>query len=55
MNIHEFIVWYLAIINVIAIAVYGWDKLCTIQHRWRVPEKTRRIICYGPCICCSCY
>ena len=31
---------YLAIINVIAIVVYGCDKLCAIQHRWRVPEKT---------------
>jgi uncharacterized membrane protein YsdA (DUF1294 family) len=40
MNIHDIIIWYFAIINVIAIAVYGWDKLCAIQHRWRVPEKT---------------
>ena len=40
MNIHEVVIWYLGIVNVIAIAVYGWDKLCAIQHRWRVPEKT---------------
>ena len=37
---NEILIWYLGIINVIAIAVYGWDKLCAIQHRWRVPEKT---------------
>lgn len=35
-----FLIWYFGIINVIAIAVYGWDKLCAIQHKWRVPEKT---------------
>lgn len=34
------LIWYLGIINIIAVAVYGWDKLCAIQHRWRVPEKT---------------
>ena len=37
---NDFLIWYLGIINVIAIAVYGWDKLCAIQDRWRVPEKT---------------
>ena len=37
---NEIMMWYLGIINIIAIAVYGWDKLCAIQHRWRVPEKT---------------
>lgn len=40
MKIHEIVIWYLAIINVIAIAVYGWDKMCEIRHKWRVPEKT---------------
>ena len=40
MNIHEIVIWYLGIINVIAIAVYGWDKMCAIRHKWRVPEKT---------------
>ena len=40
MDLHEIVLQYLAIINVIAIVVYGWDKLCAIQHRWRVPEKT---------------
>ena len=39
MQMNEILIWYLGIINVIAIAVYGWDKLCAIQHRWRVPEK----------------
>ena len=40
MELHEIVLQYLAIINVIAIVVYGCDKLCAIQHRWRVPEKT---------------
>ena len=40
MDLHEIVLQYLAIINVIAIVVYGCDKLCAIQHRWRVPEKT---------------
>ena len=40
MDLHEIFLPYLAIINVIAIVVYGCDKLCAIQHRWRVPEKT---------------
>ena len=40
MNIHDIIIWYFAIINVIAIAVYGWDKLCAMKHWWRVPEIT---------------
>ena len=32
--------WYLAIVNIAAFAVYGWDKLCAIKKRWRVPERT---------------
>ena len=40
MDLHEIFLPYLVIINVIAIVVYGCDKLCAIQHRWRVPEKT---------------
>ncbi|ORU00089.1 hypothetical protein D081_1183 [Anaerovibrio sp. JC8] len=30
----------MVIINIIAVAVYGWDKMCAIRHKWRVPEKT---------------
>ncbi|WP_085023232.1 DUF1294 domain-containing protein [Anaerovibrio sp. JC8] len=40
MNVHEILMWYLVIINIIAVAVYGWDKMCAIRHKWRVPEKT---------------
>ena len=28
------------IINAVAIAAYGWDKLCAIRKWWRVPELT---------------
>ena len=37
---NEIVIWYLGAINVIAIAVYGWDKLCAMKHWWRVPEIT---------------
>mgnify|MGYP000280768826 FL=1 len=39
-NIHDTAMWYLAIINAVAIAAYGWDKLCAICKWWRVPELT---------------
>ena len=39
-NIHDTAMWYLAIINAVAIAAYGWDKLCAIRKCWRVPELT---------------
>ena len=37
-NYHEIIGWYLAIVNVLAILFFGWDKLCAKKDRWRVPE-----------------
>ena len=38
LDLHEAAAWYLAIINAVAIAAYGWDKLCAIRKWWRVPE-----------------
>lgn len=32
--------YYLAVINGIALVVCGWDKFCAVRHRWRVPERT---------------
>ena len=29
-----------SIINIVAVMVYGWDKLCAIRKWWRVPEMT---------------
>ena len=40
LDLHEAAAWYLAIINAVAIAAYGWDKLCAIRKWWRVPELT---------------
>lgn len=40
LDLHEATAWYLAIINAVAIAAYGWDKLCAIRKCWRVPELT---------------
>ena len=37
---HNLAAWYFAIINIVAIAVYGWDKLCAKRHAWRMPEMT---------------
>lgn len=37
---HNIVIWYLVIINIAAVVVYGWDKLCAIRKRWRVPEMT---------------
>ena len=39
-DIHNTAVWYFTIINAVAIAAYGWDKLCAIRKWWRVPELT---------------
>ena len=40
LDLHEATAWYLAIINAVAIAAYGWDKPCAIRKWWRVPELT---------------
>lgn len=37
---HNVIAWYFAIINIAALVVYGWDKLCAMRDWWRVPELT---------------
>ena len=33
-----------AIINAVAVIVYGWDKLCAIRKWWRGPELTLLVI-----------
>lgn len=43
---HNVAAWYFAIINIVAIAVYGWDKLCAIRKWWRVPEMTLLAIAF---------
>lgn len=39
MTMHEVIYWYLAIINMVVLVVYGGDKLLAKLGSWRVPEK----------------
>ena len=39
MSMHEIFYWYLAIINVLVLVVYGGDKLFAKLDSWRVPEK----------------
>ena len=41
---HDMAAWYFAVINIAAVAVYGWDKLCAIRKWWRVPEMTLLMI-----------
>lgn len=37
---HHVITWYLVILNVVTILIYGWDKVCAMRQWWRVPELT---------------
>ena len=37
---HTLFIWYLIAINLVALLVYGWDKLCAKKQWWRVPELT---------------
>lgn len=37
---HNIAMWYFTIINIVAVVVYGWDKLCAKRKWWRVPEMT---------------
>jgi len=39
MTMHEVIYWYLAIINIVVLVIYGGDKLFAKLDTWRVPEK----------------
>jgi len=39
MNLHELMYWYLFVINIVVLVVYGGDKLFAKLDKWRVPEK----------------
>ena len=39
MSLHEIFYWYLAIVNIVVLVVYGGDKLFAKLDSWRVPEK----------------
>lgn len=30
---------YLMVINAVALIMYGYDKYCAINHKWRISEK----------------
>ena len=39
-NLHNIILWYLVLINIVSFLLYGWDKCCA-QHQWRrISEMT---------------
>ena len=31
--------WLIAV-NAAGFVIFGYDKRCAVEHRWRVPEKT---------------
>ena len=39
MTFHELIYWYLVVINIVVLVVYGGDKLFAKLGKWRGPEK----------------
>lgn len=36
----QYLIIYLAAVNILAFLVYGWDKLKARHGGWRIPEKT---------------
>jgi uncharacterized membrane protein YsdA (DUF1294 family) len=56
---HEVIYWYLAIINIVVLVIYGGDKLFAKLDTWRVPEKVLLLFAVfggsvGLCWLCNC-
>ncbi|MCR5757907.1 MAG: DUF1294 domain-containing protein [Selenomonas sp.] len=39
MDLHSLMYWYLFVINIVVLVVYGGDKLFAKLDKWRVPEK----------------
>lgn len=37
-DIHSMLLYYIILINIASILLYGWDKYCAIHHRWRISE-----------------
>ncbi len=40
----QLLIIYLLIINIVAIIITGYDKLCAKKHSWRVKERTLMLI-----------
>lgn len=36
----RYLLWYLAAVNLVALALYGIDKAKARRGKWRIPEKT---------------
>lgn len=36
----KYVLWYLAAVNLVTLAIYGIDKARAKRDKWRVPEKT---------------
>lgn len=34
------IVFYLFIVNLLALSLFGYDKQCAVKGKWRIPENT---------------
>ena len=45
MELWQICLLYLAVVNVAAFAVCGWDKHLAQKQYWRIPEKTLLLFC----------
>lgn len=36
----RYLLWYLAAVNLVTLALYGIDKVRARRGKWRIPEKT---------------
>ena len=43
-TLQNVLIVYLLMINLIALVVYGWDKICAMQDWWRVQEFSLFIV-----------
>lgn len=43
-QVYTLFIWYFIAINLVALLVYGWDKLCAKKQWWRVPELTLLVL-----------
>ena len=40
MEIERLIIYYLLIVNIVTLFLYGIDKFKATKNKWRIPEKT---------------
>lgn len=43
---HKWIIWYIALINIAGLILFGLDKLRAAEHKWRIPVNTLLIVAF---------